>query len=170
MNKLLPKTVKKPSLNSLNVRIYHNPRFSLDDVIDVLHSVFYPYSSYKNIVQQTNNANHIFCACDEAENRCIAAALVNYTNAPGGLYLLLFGVRKSSQHHGIGTRLLTAIIEWAYQTYHRFIYLHVYVKNYKAIGLYEKVGFRRDGYIRDFYKQTPKDEPHAYRMTLLLWR
>jgi ribosomal-protein-alanine N-acetyltransferase len=82
---------------------------------------------------------------------------------------MLFGVRESNQRHGTGTYLLETIIQWARQRGYRFIHLHVHINNYKAIGLYEKVGFRKHEYLPNFYGNIPKYPPHAFRMILTLW-
>jgi ribosomal protein S18 acetylase RimI-like enzyme len=112
--------------------------------------------------------NHIFCAYDQIQRRCVGCALLNNSGKNVGLYLMLFGVRQSNQQHGVGTQLLKTIIQWARRTQHTYIYLHVHVENFKAIGLYEKVGFRRDEYIPDYYVQTSKQNPGAFRMVLFL--
>ncbi|CAF3370105.1 unnamed protein product [Rotaria socialis] len=168
MTTLLSRNITKFKTNSSNIRIYHNGQYPLEDIANVLYSVFHLYSSYESIIEMINISDHIFFAFDQIQHRCVAGAILSNSNPKGGLYLKLFGVRKSSQHRGLGTKLLTAIIQWAYQTRHKFIYLHVHVKNFKAIGLYEKVGFRKVEYIPDYYNQTPKDKPDAFRMTLIL--
>ncbi|CAF2458160.1 unnamed protein product [Rotaria sp. Silwood2] len=113
--------------------------------------------------------HHIFCAYDGKEGRCIACALVNNVSNNSGLYIMLFGVQNLNQGRGIGTRLLENIIQWARQTGYRFICLHVHVENYQAMGLYEKVGFRKTEYIPNYYGHLPKNPPHAFRMDLPLW-
>ncbi|CAF1093843.1 unnamed protein product [Rotaria sp. Silwood1] len=112
--------------------------------------------------------HHIFCAYDVQQARCIACALVNNVRNNSGLYIMLFGVQKSNQGHGIGTQLLAAIIQWARQTGYTFIYLHVHIENYKAMALYEKAGFRKTQYVPNYYGHLPKNPPHAFRMDLLL--
>jgi ribosomal-protein-alanine N-acetyltransferase len=112
--------------------------------------------------------NHIFCVYDKSQGQYIACALINNDGTQGGLYLMLFGVQQSNQKRGTGTYLLESIIQWARQRGYRYIYLHVHIENYKAIGLYEKVGFHKQVYIPNFYSNQPKYPPHAIRMILFL--
>ena len=150
------------------MRVYHNAQFPMEDILDVLYPSFGSVYPYRDFLKMIYEANHVFCAYDLTENRPIACALVNEVSGKGGLYLMLFGVRPSDQSRGAGTYLLKKIIHWARQAGRTFIYLHVHVENFKAIGLYEKVGFYKYEYIRDFYAQTPKRPADAFQMILSL--
>jgi len=165
---LLSKSTMKNQVNSSNIQVYHNRQFPLEDIVDVLYPLFGQYYRYDEFIKMITTSNHIFCAYDRIQQRCVGCALVNNVGRTGGLYLMLFGVRQSNQHHGVGTLLLKSVIRWARYTRHTFIYLHVNVDNYKAIGLYEKVGFRMQQYLSGYYNQSPKLNPDAYRMVLSL--
>jgi len=169
MNKLLLKDIMtRNKTNSSRIQIYHNRQFPLNDIVDVLYPLFHDDYVYDDFIKMITTANHIFCAYDQFQRRCVGCALINNAGEKGGLYIMLFGVRQSNQSHGVGTQLLKTIIRWARQTGHTFIYLHVHVENFKAIGLYEKVGFRKQEYLSDFYWLTSKQNPHAFRMILSL--
>lgn len=159
-----PKTTDRRS----NLEFYHNAQFPVEDIIDVLHPSFGTVYPYNDFLQMIYDAHHIFCAYDRRDNRPIACALVNEVSDKGGLYVVLFGVRPSDQGRGAGTFLLKRILQWARHTGRTFIYLHVHVENHAAIGLYEKVGFYKHQFIRNFYSGTPKRPAHAYRMILSL--
>jgi ribosomal protein S18 acetylase RimI-like enzyme len=167
MNRLLSNSVQTTQRQSPNVQIYHNRQFPLKDIIDVLYPLFYAYYPYKHFITMITTVNHIFCAYDQIQRRCVGCGLVNNVGRKG-LYVMLFGVRQSNQHHGIGTQLLKSIIQWGHRTKHTFISLHVNVQNFKAIGLYKKVGFRKHEYLPDYYRGTPKENPGAFLMILLL--
>lgn len=167
MRMLQPRNINRARENSSNIQVYYN-QFPLEDILDVLYPLFNSDYIYNDFIDMINASEHILCAYDEKQRRCVGCAILNNTGTRGGLYLKLFGVRKSAQHSGIGTILLRAVIQWARQTNYLFIYLHVHVKNVKAIGLYEKVGFKKHDYLPDFYINTSKKTPDAFRMILSL--
>jgi len=78
--------------------------------------------------------------------------LITDIGSNGGLYMMLFGIRKSAQGRGIGKRLLENIIRWSYTHGYRFIYLHIENDN----RMYEKAGFRKEFYLPDYTKQLPQ--------------
>ncbi|CAF3417955.1 unnamed protein product [Rotaria sp. Silwood1] len=112
--------------NDSTIRIYHNIKFPLDDILDVFHPLFGSTYPFDEMICTIYTVHHIFCAYDVQQARCIACALVNNVRNNSGLYIMLFGVQKSNQGHGIGTQLLAAIIQWARQTGYTFIYLQRY--------------------------------------------
>ena len=168
MNWLSIGSKKRDKNNTSNIEVYHNIHFPLDDVLDVFYPIFGMYYPYDDFIYMIYTANNIFCAYDKTQGRCIASALVNKGDTPDGLYIMLFGVRQSNQRHGTGTHLLSSIIQWARQTGYTYITLNVHIENYKAIGLYEKVGFVRNKYIPNYYGNLPKYPPHAFGMILFL--
>lgn len=151
-----------------NIQVFYNHPFPIQEIIDIFHSLFGNDYRYEDLVQMIRSANHIFCSYDYTSRRCIACALVNNAGGKGVLYINLFGVRQSNQHHGVGTQLLKAVIRWARRNGYSFVYLHVNADNYKAIGLYEKVGFYKHEYLPNYYKNASKKNPAGFRMILTL--
>ncbi|UJR24974.1 hypothetical protein I4U23_006338 [Adineta vaga] len=168
MNLVFTRDITKSKSRLSNIQILHNRPVPLEEILAVLYPLFGEFYPYDDFIRMINDSHNIFCAYDRIQRRCVACALVNNTRKRGGLYLMLFGVRQSSQQRGLGTHLLKSVINWAYYTGHTYMDLHVHVDNYKAIGLYEKLGFRQSEYLRNYYRNTPKDNPHAYRMILRL--
>ncbi|UJR23847.1 hypothetical protein I4U23_026822 [Adineta vaga] len=161
--KFLPWSSSSSSSSSIN--IYYNLQFPLDDLLEVLHPLFGSYYPFDEFLQMIHSIHHVFCAYETGNNRCIACALLNNADDTNqGIYVMLFGVQQTNQSHGIGTRLLQTVIQWAQQTGYRYIYLDVHIENYKAIGLYEKVGFRKQRILSNYYIHTSKRPPHAIRM------
>ena len=68
----------------------------------------------------------------------------------GNLYLKRVAVDEPGQ--GRGVRFLAATLDWAFAstTAHRF-YLDCFVENFRARRAYEKLGFTRDGVLREAY-------------------
>ena len=152
---------------SSNVHVFYNSPYSAQVALDIFYPLFGSDYRYEDLFQMVTTANHIFCAYDYTTRRYVACALVNNAGEKGGLYINLFGVRQSSQHHGVGTQLLKEILRWARYTRHTFVYLHVNASNKKAIGLYEKVGFKKQEYLPNYYQNSPKENPAGYRMVLV---
>ncbi|CAF0787877.1 unnamed protein product [Adineta steineri] len=168
MNWLLKRKKKKINDKSSHIEIYHNIQFPLDDILAVLYPLFGAYYPYDEFIYMIYTTNHIFCAYDKIKNLCIGCALLNNADANGGLYVMLFGVLQTNQSQGTGTQLLESVINWARQTEYKYIFLDVHVENFKAIGLYEKVGFLKSSFLPNYYIRTPKRPPHAIRMIVSL--
>lgn len=167
MQKLRLNLKLKQKKESSSIQVYYNRQFPLQDLLDIFYPLFHADYPDDYLVHMIKTANHVFCAYDRYDPHPIACALVNSTGRQV-LYLMLFGVRPSSQHHGVGTQLLENIIEWARYYQYALIYLHVNVDNYKAIGLYKKLGFRQHEYLPNFYANAAKENPDGIRMILSL--
>jgi RimJ/RimL family protein N-acetyltransferase len=62
-------------------------------------------------------------------------------------------VAASHRRRGIGTALLEQAVEWARGAGVRKLELHVFPHNEAAIALYERFGFRQEGYRRAHYRR-----------------
>jgi RimJ/RimL family protein N-acetyltransferase len=62
-------------------------------------------------------------------------------------------VAMSARRQGVGRALLEAAIAWARTAGVRKLELHVFPWNEAAIGLYEAVGFEREGYRKAHYRR-----------------
>jgi RimJ/RimL family protein N-acetyltransferase len=79
-------------------------------------------------------------------------ALVGYIQAEGGAFernvhnaMLIIGIRQDYAGQGIGTRLLSAVEDWARQSDIHRLELTVMRHNAAAVGLYQKMGFVIEG-------------------------
>ncbi|CAF1089483.1 unnamed protein product [Adineta steineri] len=139
------------------------PLWHLQDVLLPLFEKDYTYDSLRETIQ---SANHIWCAYENG--KCIGCALITDIGSYGGLYVILFGVKKSAQGRGIGKRLLEDIIRWSRKHGYKFIYLHTEYTNKKAIGMYERAGFRQEFYQSNFSDQLPRFGSNIASMILFL--
>ena len=159
---------------SSSISIKHNSKFLFTDVESILGPLFASYYDIERLRSIISSVDHIWCVFDKKINRYIACTLIQSHPADNVLYIKLFGVDKSYQGQGIGTRLLNRIKTWGRKKKYFAIILHTQINNLKAIGLYEKVGFRKQYFIKDFF-HSPKlssliqyNEPDAYQMILYL--
>lgn len=74
---------------------------------------------------------------------------------PASAHVADFGlmVAHGRRRQGIGTALIEEAIRWARGSGIHKLELHVFPHNEPAIGLYEKLGFRREGYRRGHYRR-----------------
>ena len=64
------------------------------------------------------------------------------------------GMLVDWQNNGLGTILLSSIIEWAKQNpILELIWLQVYTANVLGMKLYHKMGFQENGVLKNFFKQ-----------------
>jgi ribosomal protein S18 acetylase RimI-like enzyme len=157
------------SLSSIS--IHHNSKFSFDDTESVLRPLFESYYGIERLRSIISSVDHIWCVYDKRMNKYNACALVQSYSTDNVLYINLFGVEKSSQGQGIGKCLLNAIKKWGEKKDYFAIILHTQIDNHRAIGLYEKVGFRKQYYLKSHFPTrefVPFHQPDAYQMILYL--
>jgi len=76
------------------------------------------------------------------------------------------GMLQEWQNIGLGTALLSAIIEWAKNNpILELIWLQVYTENESGLNLYRKMGFVENGIIKNFFK---KDNNYFHNLTMTL--
>ena len=78
-------------------------------------------------------------------------------------HVMNVAVDPDFQHRGIATRLLERLFEVTRDDQRRGYTLEVRISNDEAIGLYEKLGFARQGVRRSYYTDNRED-------ALIMWR
>jgi ribosomal protein S18 acetylase RimI-like enzyme len=146
--------------------ISRNRNYPLWDLEDVLLPLFEKNYTYDSLRETIRSANHIWCAYEYGT--CIGCSLITDIGNNRGLYMMLFGIRKSAQGQGVGKRLLENIIRWSTRQGYTYIYLHTELDNKKAIRMYERAGFRREFYLPDVIEQLPQMGSDAMPMVLYL--
>lgn len=76
------------------------------------------------------------------------------------------GVQRDFRRRGIGERLMKGVIEQAWLSGLERLELDVWSDNQPAIALYEKLGFRREGILRN-YRYLNGKYTDAFMMALL---
>ncbi|CAF1174721.1 unnamed protein product [Didymodactylos carnosus] len=151
--------------NTTIVNVYHNTNFAPWQLEEIFLPLFGNAYSFPVLI---NMSDHTWCVY--IENEMIAAVLATkrlFDNSQA-LYLILFGVKKSYQGIGIGTKLLDIIIQYTKRDHCNFIFLHTECSNIKAIRLYEKLGFKKESFVPNYYRSISNFRPDAYRMLLTL--
>lgn len=65
------------------------------------------------------------------------------------------GMLEEWRNTGLGTALLSAVVEWARQNpLLEIIWLQVYTENKTALNLYKKTGFEERGILKNFFKHN----------------
>ena len=90
------------------------------------------------------------------------AVMRDLANANGNVYLQRIAVRRPGE--GQGGRFLSALLDWVFDhtAAHRF-YLDCFDDNVRAQRAYARLGFTRDGVLREAYL-----DPEGRRRTLVL--
>ena len=69
---------------------------------------------------------------------------------------------------GIGSELLSWVIEETKKRFIHEIVVHVQANNEKAISWYLKKGFVKQDLVKDYYKEQGLESPDAYILKLLV--
>ena len=112
-----------------------------------------PYQSVSTTRQKmsTSGSNFVCLVASSEEEIVGMASLTRFEGRRSHVGAVGMGVHDDYVGKGLGTRLLTSLLEvaddwWAL----RRIELTVNADNTPAIGLYERMGFEREGVLRDY--------------------
>lgn len=112
-----------------------------------------PYPSLQSVRERLlkPDPNQAMLVAEKAGLIVGNAGLTQLTGRRGHVGQIGMGVRDDHARQGIGTALLTALIEIADQWLAlRRIKLEVFADNEPAIALYRKFGFEQEGVLRDY--------------------
>ena len=107
----------------------------------------------------SNDLAHYFCAADENGN------LIGYSGTwqiMEEAHITNISVHPDYRRKKVGESLLHTAIEDCYKNGIKYITLEVRVSNIKAIGLYEKYGFKSLGTRKQYYQDNNED-------ALIMW-
>ncbi len=103
-----------------------------------------------------------------AEDDGIVVGSIGLRLAPYGVVELGMALLDRYRGRGIGTRLMERGVAWAREAGAHKIALEVWPHNERAIRLYQKVGFREEGYLHRHYRRRNGELWDAVVMGLLL--
>jgi len=71
--------------------------------------------------------------------------------------LIGMGILKEWRNIGLGTKLISLIIEWSKKNpILELIWLQVYTENKLGLGIYHKMGFVESGVVKNFFKHNDR--------------
>jgi len=82
------------------------------------------------------------------------AGLCDY---PDEAFVQTIAVARTHQGNGLGAQLLQALLDEASRRKHRRVLLEVRADNDRAVALYERFGFHRNGVRRGYYQPSGAD-------------
>jgi ribosomal-protein-alanine N-acetyltransferase len=128
----------------------------LDDVLTLEQDLFvddrWTERTYWSELGQLDT-RHYLVALDD--NTVVGyAGLCDY---PDEAFVQTIAVAEAVQGRGIGAQLLTALLDEAARRRQPRVALEVRADNDRAIGLYERFGFRRSGVRRRYYQPSGAD-------------
>lgn len=81
-------------------------------------------------------------------------------------YITNFGIKKEYQGQKLGQYLLSFLIEKCCQWHLKAVSLEVNENNLRAINLYKKFGFKVEGFIKEYYRNS---ETGKLENALIMW-
>lgn len=105
---------------------------------------------------------YIFLAAEE-EKTGILIGYASLMDAAGEGNIMNIAVRESYRGRGIGSRLLSALMEEGQKRGISDFTLEVRKSNASAVHVYEKLGFRTEGVRRGYYENPRED-------ALIMWK
>lgn len=103
------------------------------------------YQSLKNELNLTFAFHYKFKINSKIAGYCFCALCLE------NLHINNFCIDKNHQNKGNGFKFLECLIKEAKKCGVKIITLEVDTNNLKALSLYEKTGFKKDRYIKNFY-------------------
>ena len=136
----------------------------LDDLADLESTAFSRPWSYDALAEELQNPLAVFYVAEDVE----AESAVGYL----GMHHILdecaitsLVVHPAYQRRGIATRLLREAVDYGEKHQVKRLMLEVRAGNRKAIALYEKLGFKKDGLRPGFYS-APREDALLYSLWL----
>ncbi len=130
--------------NILIIRVTEN---DIDDIILIENESFFSPWKRETFEAELNNTYSKFYI---AKRDGIPAGFIIYWDIPYEIHLINIAVSPAYRREGIGSLLLTQMINYARSSSKQIITLEVRVSNYAAIQFYKKFGFK-EAYIREKY-------------------
>ena len=126
----------------------------LEQVCKIENETFTSPWSYHSYEQVINNENNLFLV---AENKGVIVGYCGYMGVLDEGQITNVAVKKEYRGKNIGYRLMESLLHGGIERGIRAFTLEVRVSNEKALNLYERLGFIREG-IRKNYYMSPKED------------
>ncbi len=128
--------------------------------------VIWTIEEEQDVIQRYTEQDDRLFLVAEAQEKIIGVSDCHVVGGRGyaGTFSLGVSVHKAWRGRGVGTAMIVAMIDWCKNLpqSHR-LELWVFTNNPRAIALYERLGFQKDGVRRQSYKKG-----HEYLDLLLM--
>ena len=121
----------------------------------------YKYSFFKYIIEQ--NLSYGYKIGDELIGFCLMQNLVK----ENFIEIALLCIKNEFQGFHLGNNLISFCINLCKNLKFKKFCLHVSVTNKIALGLYTKLGFKIETFIKDYYNDENIKDNDAYYMVLI---
>lgn len=154
------KKINEVSLPTAYPESWYTASLNSSDIIVQL--AFYSELPVGAIRARSFNNNQIKSSFAEALNS------TTLQKTPNCIYIESFAVLEKYRNLGIGSELLSWVIEETKKRFIHEIVVHVQANNEKAISWYLKKGFVKQDLVKDYYKEQGLESPDAYILKLLV--
>ena len=164
--------------NNINKNLINTDYILLSPTIDDIPEIKnLSYSIWKedgiysdNFYESMLNDNLSYIYKDQEKNIIIAICLALYEEEEDEVNISVLCVKKEYQRKGLGKSILEECIENCVKNRYTNFYLHVAITNEKAIKLYEKIGFRKIKFIKNYYTNDPPPHNSSFLMRLIKYK
>jgi len=142
----------------MSIVIKHMKECHLQGVLEIENASFFDQAWSKSSFEQELKNPHAFyiVAIDStADNIVVGFGGMHHILDEG--HILNIAVDASFRCMGIGTCLIQAFLEFAYQKELAFLMLEVRESNHHALALYERHGFKQISTRESYYKNPTED-------------
>lgn len=143
---------------------YTIEKMTLDRIDDILQIEGLCYGAHHwsrdSFVAELNNEISSYKCIINSDNKCVGH--IGIWKIVNEAHVTNLSVHPEFQNKKLAHRLLLSMLDECYEEKIKFITLEVRVSNKKAIGLYEKFGFKSLGVRKKYYQDNNED-------ALIMW-
>lgn len=134
----------------------------IDDILQIEELCYgaHHWSRDSFITELNNKISSYRCIYDTINNKCVG--YMGIWKIADEAHVTNLSVHPDYQNKKFAHRLLISSIDECYENKIKYITLEVRESNYKAIGLYEKFGFKSLGKRKKYYQDNNED-------ALIMW-
>jgi len=146
---------------TMNIWIKRADINDLDSIFKIEKETFSDYWSYDSLYEdicKTPISYYLVAGFDEE-----VVGYIGMWHVLDESHIMNIAVDKRYRNMGIGTLLLSSLIDYSKDTGIKKMTLEVREHNENALKLYEKHGFVRDGIRKEYYRDTKED-------AIIMWK
>ncbi|MFA5341077.1 MAG: ribosomal protein S18-alanine N-acetyltransferase [Clostridia bacterium] len=133
----------------------------LDGIFRIEKETFTDYWSYESLYEDIYKTPISYYLVASSEKEVIG--YIGMWHVLDEAHILNIAVDKIYRHLGVGTNLLSSLIEYSEHVGIKRMTLEVREHNDNALKLYEKFGFMKNGRRKEYYRDTMED-------AIIMWK